>query len=61
MNGFITIRQAAQEGIMPEYRLRMRLKEKRLPGIYAGTKFMINRAALLELLERESKASLEEE
>lgn len=58
MNGYISILQAAREGILPEYRLRLRLKEKRLPGIYCGKKFMINRAAFFQMLEEESKANV---
>ena len=49
MDRFITIRQAAKAGILPEFRLRLMLKEGRLPGIYAGNKFLIN----VEMLNRQ--------
>ena len=39
MEGYLTIRKAAQTGIMPENMLRTWLKEKKLPGVYAGTRF----------------------
>lgn len=58
MNGYVSIKQAANEGILPEYRLRMRLKQKQLPGVYCGTKFMINREALIEMLQAESLANI---
>ena len=55
MEGYLTIRKAAQTGIMPENMLRTWLKEKKLPGVYAGTRFYVNMEALREQLETESR------
>lgn len=49
---FMTIRQAAATRILPEYRLRKMCAESKLPGFYAGKKFLINFPALCEQLNR---------
>lgn len=54
MEGYLTIRQAAAKGIMPEYRLRVWQKEGKLPGIYAGSRFYVNTVALKQLLDEET-------
>ena len=54
MTEFKTIRQVAAAGVLPEHRLRARVKEGRCPGIYSGSRFLINVQALTEQLERES-------
>ncbi len=51
---FMTIRKAARELELPEYRLRIRLKENRLPGFYAGVRFMVDIQQLEDMLVRES-------
>lgn len=47
---FLTIRQAAAEGILSEYRLRCMEKAGELPCIYAGKKCLINFDLLVEQL-----------
>ncbi len=47
---FLTIRQAAAEGILSEYRLRRMEKAGELPCIYAGVKCLINYDLLLNQL-----------
>ena len=54
MPEFKTIRQVAAIGILPEHRLRTLVKEGRCPGIYSGTRFLINVPALAAQLEAES-------
>ena len=49
-----TIRQVAETGILPEYRLRQMQKQKKLPGIYSGNRFLIDVDMLKSVLERES-------
>ena len=51
---FKTIRQTAALGILPEYRLRQMVKQGKIPGIYSGTRFLINVTALIEQLNAES-------
>ena len=50
---FLTIKQEARQGIVAEWRLRQMLKQNRLPGYYAGTRFYINHTMLMEQIERE--------
>lgn len=38
----LTIRQAAQEGPLTEYALRLLLKQQKLPGVFIGSKFLVN-------------------
>lgn len=47
---FLTIRQTAKEGPLSEYCLRLMLKRGELPGVYSGTRFLVNYALLLERL-----------
>ena len=54
INKFRTIRQTAALGILPEHRLRLMYKENRLPGIYSGSRFLINVSALIEQLNNET-------
>lgn len=60
MRKFLTIRQTAAEGIISEHQLRLLVAQGKCPGIYAGTRFMVNTAALEEMLEKQSRACLEE-
>lgn len=59
MPEFKTIRQTAAMGILPEHRLRMMQKQNRLPGIFSGTRFLVNVQALIEQLNQESVANAE--
>ena len=49
---FLTIRQTAQRGPLPEYRLRVMEAEGRLPGFAAGSRWYVDYGKLLELLDR---------
>ena len=53
-----TIRQTAKTGILPEYRLRQMQKQGRLPGIYAGNRYLVNVEALHDYLRSESEKSV---
>ena len=53
---FKTIRQTAKLGILSEYNLRLRLAQGRLPGVYAGNRFMVNVPMLTQKLDAESAA-----
>ena len=57
MPNFKTIRQVAGTGLLAEYRLRLLQKQGRLPGIYVGTRFLVNVDALCRQLEQESLAA----
>lgn len=48
---FLSIRQTAATHILPEFRLRTMCAEGKLPGFYAGKKFMVNFQALCEQLD----------
>lgn len=54
---FMTIREAAKAGILPENRLRQMQHQGKLPGIYSGNKFLVNADILLEQIERECRAN----
>lgn len=41
-------------GILPEHRLRIMYKENRLPGIYSGSRFLVNVSALIEQLNNDT-------
>ena len=58
MPTFKTIRQTAALGILPEHRLRIMQKQGLLPGIFAGTRFLVNVDALVAHLDEESTKSL---
>lgn len=58
---FVTIRQAAKAGILPEFRLRKMQKAGQLPGIYAGNKFLINVELLDQQLDQMSKQQMAKE
>ena len=46
----LSIRQTANTGILPESLLRTLVKQGRVPGIYAGRKFLVNYDKLCEWL-----------
>lgn len=48
---FLTIRQTAARGILPEHALRVLSKQNRLPQIKIGNKILINYQKLLEQLQ----------
>ena len=56
---FGTIRQAARRTDSPatEFRMRRWLAEGRLPGYYAGNRFMVDMEALDEMVREESLAN----
>ena len=56
-NQFLTIRQVAKSGILPEHYLRMLEAQKRLPGVYSGRTKLVNVRMLLEQLDDESKGA----
>ena len=58
MPEFRTIRQTAKTGLMSEHRLRLMVAEGRCPGVYRGTRFMVNVTALAEQLDAESRAAV---
>ena len=49
-----TIRQTAREIQFPENRIREMVKQGVCPGIYSGTRFLVNVDALIEQLDAES-------
>lgn len=50
----LTIREAAREGPLSEYALRLMLKQGQLPGILIGTKYLVNYDRLLLQLNGEA-------
>lgn len=52
---FQTIRQTAATGILPEYRIRCMVAQGVCPGIRSGNRFLVNVAALEEMLDAESR------
>lgn len=50
----LTIREAAREGPLSEYALRMLQKQGQLPGILIGTKYLVNYDRLLLQLNGEA-------
>ena len=50
MKDFNTIRQTAIITGLSEKYLRRLQKEQKLPGIYSGTRFLVNYASLMEYL-----------
>ena len=48
---FLTIRQAAKRGILSEHRLRALVAQGRCPGVYSGSRFLVNVEALIRMLE----------
>ena len=55
---FKTIRQTAATGILSEHRLRLLVAAGKCPGIWAGSKFLINVPALAEELDRQSRTGV---
>lgn len=59
MTNFKTIRQVAKTGLLNEHRLRILVANGQCPGIRAGTRFLINVAALEEMLDKMSRQAAE--
>ncbi len=57
MPTFRTIRQTAATGILSESMLRLMLKQRRLPGVYSGNRFLVNVDVLVDQLNSESVAN----
>lgn len=55
MPTFKTIRQTAATGIATEHFLRKLVAQGRCPGIYSGSRFLVNVNALAEQLDAESR------
>lgn len=55
---FLTIRQAAARGPVPEGLLRQMQKQGRLPGVRSGNRFLVNYNLLLEQLDDESRRAV---
>ena len=56
-----TIRQTAKEIEFPENRIRAMVKQGVCPGIYSGTRFLVNVDALVEQLDAQSRRNIEVE
>ena len=54
-----TIRQTAATGILPEYRLRQLQKQKKLPGIYSGNRFLVDVDLLKSMLSEAAARNAE--
>ncbi len=52
---YLTIRQTAARGPIPEGLLRQMQKQGKLPGVRSGNRFLVNYSLLLEQLEEESR------
>lgn len=52
---YLTIRQTAAKGPVPEGFLRQMEKQGRLPGVRSGNRFLVNYKLLVEQLEVESR------
>lgn len=50
----LSIRETAKTGIRPETALRTLVKQNKIPGIYVGTKFLVNYNALCEWLNNQT-------
>lgn len=55
MSRFLTIRQTAALGVLPEHRLRLMVAAGECPGFRTGNRFMVNVDMLSEKLEALSK------
>lgn len=55
----MSIREAAQTGILSEYALRMMIKRGELPAIFVGKKALINYEALCNMIARRTGGEIE--
>lgn len=58
MPQFLTIRETAKTGILPEHALRLMQKQGKIPCIMVGSKCLINYPLLVEYLSEESKKAV---
>lgn len=56
---FKTIRQAARQGVAPENLIRRLVAQGKCPGIYSGTRFLVNVEALAEQLDKQSREAVQ--
>ena len=56
-----TVRQAAKELNFPEHRIREMVKQGTCPGIYSGTRFLVNLDMFVEQLDAESCRNIKTE
>lgn len=54
---FETIREVAHSGLVSESFLRRLVAEGRCPGVYSGTRFLVNTELLREYLMEASRAA----
>ena len=47
-------------GILPEHRIRILVAQGKCPGVYSGTRFLVNTRLLEEQLNRESAVAIKE-
>lgn len=52
---FMTVRETARSGLAPEHFIRQLVAQGKCPGVYSGTRFLVNVAQLREYLEAESR------
>lgn len=52
---FKTVRQTAAAGIAPENFIRRLIAQEKCPGVYSGTRFLVNVEALREYLDKISR------
>lgn len=55
---FMTVREVAETNLLSEYALRLMVKQKKLPCIYAGNKCLINYPLLVKQLNEESQRAV---
>ena len=48
---FLTIRKAATRSGVPEFRIRQMVKQNQVPGFYAGTRYLVNIDAFMDVLK----------
>lgn len=58
MPEFKTIRQTAETGLVSEHHLRQLVAQGKCPGIRSGNRFLVNVAALCEMLDTESRKAV---
>lgn len=56
---FKTVRQTAAAGVAPENYIRRLVAKGLCPGVYSGTRFLVNVEALREYLDRLSREGKE--
>lgn len=54
---FLTIREVADTGLLPEFCLRRMQKEGKLPGVFSGSRFYVDIQSLEQQLQAEALAN----